>query len=685
MFIIFAVLSTIIINFSILNNYTSIIFTIIGFFYLLLHSYGYSEILKTYQKKYFPTYLVYPLLLSISSGIIYFIFNLNNLTIISILNFFTILMLIFYYFKRNKNQNHLITQKIKIFFIEIKSFFSAFKQEEILIYIYSIFALILLYLLFKNRINYSVRSFWTILPSSFFLIYFINTFLLFIINSRKKYPIIKLILNIFHINLSFAFAFIIYQLGYGFDPFIHQSTELEIAKNGFINPKPLYYLGYYGFIVIISKILNISTIIIDKVSIFLVLNFAFLNVFYKFSTKYFKEKKLILFLSFLIFPFSLLIVSTPQAIANLLALTTIFYLLLKNKNNYLALFFVITAGIIHPLTGIPLFLFWFYNTFKKHKLLKYLSLLGLITTIPIVFFLFNFIHPNFVNFEWNWNPLLTFLTTFKIQIPQQYNIWKDLIYLWIYNLTLITTIIFGFILIFRKKLLNNKLILMIPVIFALFLSFIISNQLKFNDLIAYEQGNYSSRILILCSYFIYPLFLVLIYKTLSLKHTNITKKSLYLLLSALILISVYKSYPRDDQYHLDRGYNLSQADISAVHYIQEKENSKFLVLAPQMTSVAALKEFGFYNQIENISGEKIFYYPIPTSGDLYKNYLKIVYEDQSRAIIDHIFENYKIEKIYVIIPHYWHNATKIILNLQNSADDWVALDNNQIYIFEFEK
>ena len=684
MFLIFTIISAILINFSILNNYNSIIFTIIGFFYLFLHSYGYSQILANYSKKYFLNYLIYPLLLSISSGIIYFVFNLNNLTIISLLNFFTVLMLIFYYLKIKKSKN-----KIKIYFkeflLELKSFFSSLKLEEILIYVYSLFSLILLYILLKNRINYSIRTFWTILPSSFFLIYFINTFLLFIINSKNKYPIIKLILNVFHINLSFAFAFIIYRLGYGFDPFIHQSTELEIAKNGFINPKPLYYLGYYGFTVIIAKILNVSTIIIDKISIFLVLNFAFLGIFYRFCKEYFKEKKLILFLSFLIFPFSLLIVSTPQAIANLLALTTIFYLVLGNKNNYLALFFVITAGIIHPLTGAPLFIFWFYITFKKYKLLKYLSLLGLIAALPILFFIFNFISPDFVSFQWSWTPLLSFLETFKVNIPQEYNIWKDLIYIWIYNLSLITAILFGFIAIFRKKLLGNKLIAIIPVIFALFLSFLISNQLKFNDLIAYEQGNYSSRILILCSYFIYPLFLVLIYKILSLKNTNITKKSLYLLLSVLVLISVYKSYPRDDQYHLDRGYNLSQADISAVHYIQEKDDSEFLVLAPQMTSVAALKEFGFYNQIENISEEKVFYYPIPTSGDLYSNYLEIVNDDQSRSIIDNVFGNYQVEKIYVVIPHYWHNATNIILNLQESADDWIALDDNQIYVFGFKK
>ena len=47
-------------------------------------------------------------------------------------------------------------------------------------------------------------------------------------------------------------------------PFIHQVTENAIWQNGFILPKPFYYLGQYSIVIFLAHLLQISVELIDK-------------------------------------------------------------------------------------------------------------------------------------------------------------------------------------------------------------------------------------------------------------------------------------------------------------------------------------------------------------------------------------------------------------------------------------
>ena len=63
-----------------------------------------------------------------------------------------------------------------------------------------------------------------------------------------------LVLSSLHLLLTFSVANIIFPLGFGFDPFIHQATEKHILDFGFILPKKLYYIGQYVLVGFLSKI-----------------------------------------------------------------------------------------------------------------------------------------------------------------------------------------------------------------------------------------------------------------------------------------------------------------------------------------------------------------------------------------------------------------------------------------------
>ena len=85
-----------------------------------------------------------------------------------------------------------------------------------------------------------------------------NFFQSHILLQKKLSATGKLFILSAHYLLSFSVAAIVYKIGYGFDPFIHQATMELIDKKGVVTPKPFYYLGEYGLIVIFHKLTGIS-------------------------------------------------------------------------------------------------------------------------------------------------------------------------------------------------------------------------------------------------------------------------------------------------------------------------------------------------------------------------------------------------------------------------------------------
>ena len=159
----------------------------------------------------------------------------------------------------------------------------------------------------------------------------------------------------------------------------------------------------------------------------------------------------------------------------------------------------------------------------------------------------------------------------------------------------------------------------------------------------------------------------------------------FILFSLVITSSLYLSYPRHDRYITGRSFNLTQNDIGAVHVIQQNaQGKKYIALANQMVSVAALKEFGFVNYYPTRQGE-LFYYPIPTSSPLYDSYLKMVYDTPSRDNIEQAMELMNVDLAYFVLNDYWWDFKKLVTVASTEADEVVSLNNGKIYIFKYEK
>jgi hypothetical protein len=158
--------------------------------------------------------------------------------------------------------------------------------------------------------------------------------------------------------------------------------------------------------------------------------------------------------------------------------------------------------------------------------------------------------------------------------------------------------------------------------------------------------------------------------------------SAWILISLIITCSLYLSYPRLDAYHNSRGFSVSASDLKAVNFIANQANDKYIVLANQQTSVAALAELGFDNYLPTPNGE-MFIYPIPTGGQLYQYYLEMVNQKPDQKIMRNAMELAGVKESYFVINKYWNFSNRLIAEAKLQATKFWSIDNGNVYIFKY--
>lgn len=616
-------------------------------------------------------------------GLTYYIYQINSFTIAIFLLIFTCIIL--YLTKSISSVEISCPIWPKFDFIDIFLIVSYFFCTGFLIFT-----------LLKNQTSELIKTPWQVLDNDFFVFYFCATFILILaaINHLNK-KIVHTFISI-HFFLSFIVATIIYKLGYGFDPFIHQAAEKFINEHGVILPKNLFYLGQYSLVIILTKLTSINLIFIDRflvnifAAIFLPLSIfhGIKNItfnFYKNTKKFFTEKLFIISpILFLLIPFSPFIFTTPQNLAYVFLLITLF-LSLSTQNNQLPIwqiyFFAFTTLIIHPLAGLLIVTWTFFISCWEKKKRFLTVIIGIIGSliVPLSF--------------WLNSKISRYQTVFKIQSVKLLDYFKtkyldysirDFIYFFdnYFELLIIITAVIAIIQFTIKKT-YQYLPLAIFYIITLINYIIVKKYVVFSELIDYEKFDYANRILEISLYFLIPLtiFVSANFIITVVKNTYWPVKIFFIILiSLLVCISFYLSYPRNDQYAANSGFNVSQADFNTVKLIENQASgSSYIVLAPQNTSLAALTLYGFSREYNNI-----YFYSIPTGGKLYQYYRQIIEKDNfNPSMINEIFNLVSVDKIYIVINKYWKNADSIIAKMRKIAKNEYLLNEEQTIIFEF--
>ena len=693
--------------FYIHNAFIGIIFgnAFLLFFGYTTGNYFFRE--YTFFWKIFLGILFFLSTILIFGSIVYFFYQLNNIAIAFIIISTGLLFLVLSSLNGGKNNFIKIfenSQKISIKIIGLSSCFLVFEAMAF-------------FVLIKSASTEAIRSPWQVVPKDFFILFFIATCLLFVISIYNKKSSFTIPLVCLHFFLMTSVVMIIYKLGYGFDPFIHQATEKIILSKGFITPKPFYYIGQYVLVVFLSKILMLPLASIDA---YLLPLFFSLYIPY---TIYFSFKNIAssivgvgaIALSFLILPVASFIVTTPQGLANFFIIMMIFFslnVIFGEKLSWIkhVALLALASLSIHPLTGIPalvFFIFLILFILYKKKILPYPYLQKLLIAeifaiasiaIPIIFIINSKISQGFGSYLQieSFRSLKKIIEPFSFLLPylkNNFNIVYDIAYWYELNLyiILLTFAFLGALVLIKKHKLRQTSIYIVSYIILIFNYIILRLTVAFPSLIDYEQKNYPNRIFEISFYFLMPLILYIILFAFvrAQKRKGLAMAMIIIFLSMFITSSLYISYPRVDDYRIDKGYNITQADISAVHFVEEnaKDNKfqDYIVLANQMTSVAAVKEFGFKKYYEDKTKKNIFhfYYPIPTGDPLYAFYLDMVYEKPSKAIAKKAGDFMGVKDVYFILDSYWDKFDEIIEQAKQEASAWQSLEQGKSYVFYF--
>lgn len=686
-------LAFILANFYFVQN--SILGIILGFIFIYKYGLDLGKIIFAKQERFFQTIFgVLTLLGSITifQWAMFYVYQMNHPTFVAslILSALSIEFLNFKFEKKFLNfkiSNYL--QPIYNYILKIRGL--------IFIILYVLLYIISLFLIINHNTDGIIASPWQLIPHVFFVFFGALTILLILIiyfNRNNKIPLIFFVLHAF---LMSGVAFIIYQIGYGYDPFIHLAAQKVIDATGTLTPKTFYYIGEYSLIIFLKDLTQLPLDLFNRALLPVAFSiFLPTSLYYFFQT--FTAKKrfaLIAGLFALILPLTYFINTTPQGLTNLLCLIIIllsFLVTSKQLSIYYLFFLAILTCTIHPLYGIPIGLFVLFTWLRTSALNARIKIaaqcfVGAISTIifPILFlgnslFSANKISLGLTASGFNFDKLF--------QFKKMYLFLYDLLYVYGYNFKLIYLIFVAIALLILwrfNKLRFFRVTLLFAAIFLinyLITKFFINLSFMINQ----DKELFLNRIMELAFYFLLPVVIYAAYLIIKLsfqKNDNYAGRLFILFGIALLLtMSFHFSYPIFDNYKNSKEYNVTQADIDSVHYIHNKTQGDYIVLANQMVAAAAIREFGFSKYYNDN-----FYYSIPTGNDnnIYEYYKKMVFETPDKTYALEAMKIAGVNQAYLVVNKYWTNFPKIVEKAKLTADSWQSIDNSENYIFFYKK
>ncbi|OGY51254.1 MAG: hypothetical protein A3J59_02765 [Candidatus Buchananbacteria bacterium RIFCSPHIGHO2_02_FULL_56_16] len=542
-------------------------------------------------------------------------------------------------------------------------------------------------LLLAGQTSESTQSPWQTVPSLFFPLYFLATITLLTYLLRARRTKLPLALLVLHTLLATTVAATVYVVGYGYDPFVHQATERIINQTGRILPTPPYYLGQYAIVVFLHKLTSLDLGLIDRWLVPLLAAFFLpLTTFYTFSHWLKKRAALVLSLAILVVPFGSFIMTAPQNLANLIFMVTILLSMLyfRGQLHVTALYLLALAALaIHPLAGIPLLSTVFLLHLFKTMYESYRRSLSLFFLVAIMF---SFALPSALMLNGSavslQTPAISWSTLSPLTLVNHFDPLLDLTYLIHWNaLIVVAAVVFiGLRYLARHKLLvNNAPYLIIALV--IFLNYVFVRYLvglpNLEDL---DQTAFVGRISLLGFYVLLPIFLIGLHRIITRLRESDAFGRVALVggLSGLVMISLYLSYPRVNQYEPAKFFSVSASDLKAVELIEQTAAPDHVVLANQMVGAAAIQQFSFKKYYQ---GE--FYYSMPMGSPrrLHELFLEMTYEGATRETMDTAMAYAGVDEAYFVLNRYWRDFENISRQATDSADKVFSVDDGAVMVF----
>jgi hypothetical protein len=534
----------------------------------------------------------------------------------------------------------------------------------------------------------AIYSPWLILPGFIIPLFIFATLVLIKIIYKNEDKSSLMLLTIHSFGLI-GLAFIVYKLGFGYDPFLHQAGINNIISTGTLTPKPLFYIGEYSLIIFLRQLTLLPVEFINRLLLPLLFCLTVPTILFhslKRSTDWSVKNIQLLMLSLFFIPVTLFINTTPLGLAGLIAVLIIF-LSLTNKDTLPKWFLpglAILAAFAHPLFGIPLILYAalpFIDNIKSNPLKKIAKITDYILTalaIPLLFCLYAIVNHQPISFSLRWPLSMTW------QSAHQYNFLFDLLYSLNFNYLSVFMLILGVSIFFAWQ--NRKTFTFIsPLIFCLCLlgSYFLGQILLNLDFVTSKnQSDFLNRALDLTYLFSLPVIFVFFNHLYNAQKRSHTWKIFTILIIVMIVgFRLYATYPVKDNYNFSHLINVSATDFNTVQLIHDQNRTNFIVLANQNLAAAAIASYGF----SNYYGSN-FYYSVPSGStdNLYPLFEEMMAKP-SREIMVKAMDIAGVNQAFFIVNDYWTGANKTIAAARTQADSWFPVDDGKNIIFFYKK
>ena len=537
----------------------------------------------------------------------------------------------------------------------------------------------------------AIISPWQVLPNQFFVLFALATFLLLRF-TLQKLTLTRLAAMILHFFVFISVAAMIYQVGFGFDGFIHRAAEHTIAQEHVITPKTPYYIGQYMLVTARHHILDVAIPVLDRWLLPLLMSVLVpLALLWFFSTKKLSITLRPLLFA-LLFPLPLFVATTPQALSLLFVFVAI---LLANTGGkaqsgarHLALLLSLASAAIHPLSGIPALIYMLYvysSTLPRVPKIQYglYTILGVLA-LPLATFIQTGVTPQF---DQLWSVLVHVQNIVLTLHPPDTTLFLQFVYAYkhLFLLVFFVTVIGAELFYFRKKYSTKTNWPLLLTALVLLLNALYFSVVKFPLVIAHEQHSYSLRLLFMSGMFLSPLFFAgLTRLTQTISTDKIMRLTVIGLFLAATTSTLYLSYPRADRIERSKGVSTTIHDLQAVSAIAQdaqEDKATYLVLANQSVSAAAIEQLRFSPSVV-LEGQEQFIYPVPTGGPLYPHYLAMVHTHTFIKTARELKAQTGVDRVYLVINHYWRDAKNIVPIAATAAKERFSI-NEKVWVFMF--
>lgn len=540
--------------------------------------------------------------------------------------------------------------------------------------------------LFLQRTDEGIVSPWQAVPVSIFPLFGLT---LFIILSTRPWLSVRQRSWVwfFQLFIAFGVSAIVYRLGFGFDPFIHQAAVRSLVTHGDIQLPSILYAGQYAVEAAIVRVTRVPIGILDP--FLLPVLGAWLGAFVIPRALRLWSQQLdwspwpLLLLTFAPFTFTV-----PYYGAYLIFLLGIFLLPYMRTNRGLLLAALLTAFalFIHPLLAIPLGTLIAGSIASRHaaKSAGVLSFLGTFGCLAIAFSMY--VHqlggsisaPTFTSLKDAWHivtgfPFATHNWAWYITVFYRFfHVWP-----WI-------AIAIGW---YGYRFLPDHLRPLRSVfvgtalgVFAISLG--LASSVRFENIASVEQFEFALRLRSALP----VLFLPGLFLAVRRAGSHLTSKwRLPAIAAASLFMTViwFLSYPQANVFVMGAVPGLSATEIRTVQTIESLSGGKpYAALTPQMVSAAALQQIGFDKPLSDDALQR-YPYAIPTGGAFYQAYMSLWAGADASTVIEEARRLSKEWQIFIVIPYTWDPRRTLHDRLIPLSSESTDIDGTyEVYRFE---